>query len=316
MPLSLNESYNCVIVLGPTAVGKTALGVRIAAALDGEVISADSRQVYRGLDIGSGKDLADYNLNGRAIPYHLIDITDLHTEYSVFLYQQDFYKCFSSLQERGITPVIVGGSGMYLDAIVRDYDLVPVPENAALREELKNVPLEELGKMLLKLKGGFIHVPRDLLERERVIKAIEIERFIQSPDCAEFKKTLAPRPEIRPLIIGTSLPRDALRANIKRRLLERMDAGMIEEVVRLHREFSFERLEKLGLEYRYVSEFLQNKFSSREEMTEKLNIAIGQFAKRQETWFRGMEKKGVKINWLPQTNDIEVKLAAAECLMR
>ena len=255
--------YNCVVLLGPTAVGKTAIGVRLAAELGGEIISADSRQVYKGLDIGSGKDLADYVLDGKQIPYHLIDVADLSQEYSVFLYQLDFYKCFSEIRSRGLLPVVVGGSGMYVDAIVRGYDLVPVPENKELRASLADKSLEELGKTLLALKGGSLHVPRDLLERERVVKAIEIETFIQSPECASFKKSLPPRPDIRPLILGTTLPRDRLRANIARRLDQRLDEGMIDEVRRLHDAgASWERLERLGLEYRYVSEFLQGKHSS------------------------------------------------------
>lgn len=310
---SLPSSYNCVVLLGPTAVGKTALGVRLADFLDGEILSADSRQVYKGLDIGSGKDLAEYEFRGRVVPYHLIDIAELSCEYSVFLYQQDFYKVFKSILEKGKIPVIVGGTGMYLDAVIRNYDLVPVPENRELREWAKDIPLEDLGKMLLELKGGAIHVRRDLLERERVVKAIEIEKFIQSDECAEFKKSLEARPEIRPLVLGTTLERAMLRANIRRRLYERLDAGMIEEVERLHSQgVSWERLEKLGLEYRFVSEFLEGKCSSKEEMSEKLNIAIGQFAKRQETWFRGMEKNGVNIHWLPRIPDLETRLSAAK----
>ena len=305
-------AYNCVVLLGPTAVGKTAIGVRLARALGTEIISADSRQVYKGLDIGSGKDLADYVLDGVKVPYHLIDVADLSQEYSVFLYQKDFYNCFLEMQARGLVPLVVGGSGMYVDAVVRGYDLVPVPENAALRASLADKSLEELGKILLDLKGGSIHVPRDLLERERVVKAIEIETFIQSPECEAFKKSLPPRPDIRPLVLGTTLPRERLRANIARRLDERLEQGMIEEVRRLHDEgASWERLEKLGLEYRFVSEFLQGKHSSPKEMRDLLCTAICQFAKRQETWFRGMEKKGVKINWLPLEGSVEEKVKAA-----
>lgn len=304
--------YNCVVLLGPTAVGKTAIGVRLAAALGGEIISADSRQVYKGLDIGSGKDLADYVLDGKQIPNHLIDVSDLSQEYSVFLYQKDFYKTFSELKARGVLPVVVGGSGMYVDAVVRGYDLVPVPENKGLRAELAKKSLEELGKILLDLKGGSLHVPRDLLERERVVKAIEIETFVQSPQCEAFKKSLPPRPDIRPLILGTTLPRELLRANIARRLDQRLEEGMVEEVQGLHEEgASWERLEKLGLEYRFVSEFLQGKYSSQKEMRDLLCTAICQFAKRQETWFRGMEKKGVKINWLPLEGSVEEKVKAA-----
>ena len=304
--------YNCVVLLGPTAVGKTAIGVRLAASLGGQIISADSRQVYKGLDIGSGKDLADYVLDGKKIPYHLIDIADLSQEYSVFLYQNDFYKTFLELQGRGVLPVVVGGSGMYLDAVVRGYDLVPVPRNERLREGLSKKSLEELGKILLDLKGGSLHVPRDLLERERVVKAIEIETFIQSPECVAFKKSLPPRPDIRPLILGTTLPRERLRANIGRRLDQRLEEGMIEEVQGLHEKgASWERLERLGLEYRYVSEFLQGKYSSKKEMRDFLFTAICQFAKRQETWFRGMEKKGVKINWILKEGSLEERFLSA-----
>ena len=256
--------------------------------------------------------MADYVLDGKQIPYHLIDVSDLSQEYSVFLYQKDFYKTFSDLQERDILPVVVGGSGMYVDAVVRGYDLVPVPENKELRASLADKSLEELGKILLDLKGGSIHVPRDLLERERVVKAIEIETFIQSPECEAFKKSLPPRPDIRPLVLGTTLPRERLRANIARRLDERLQEGMVEEVERLHKAgASWERLEKLGLEYRFVSEFLQGKHSSQKEMRDLLCTAICQFAKRQETWFRGMEKKGVRINWLPLEGSVEEKVKAA-----
>lgn len=307
-----HSPYNCVVLLGPTAVGKTALGVRLADFLSGEIVSADSRQVYKGLDIGSGKDLAEYEFHGRTVPYHLIDIAELSCEYSVFLYQQDFYKVFKLISEKGKIPVVVGGTGMYLDAVIRNYDLVPVPENKELREWAKGVSLEELGKTLLELKGGALHVMRDLLERERVVKAIEIETFIRSPECEEFKKGLEARPEIRPLVLGTTVERETLRANIRKRLYERLDSGMIEEVARLHSEgVSWERLEKLGLEYRFVSEFLEGKRSDKEEMAEKLCVAIGQFAKRQETWFRGMEKNGVNIQWLPKIPDVDARFAAA-----
>lgn len=313
---SISNSYNCIVLLGPTAVGKTALGVRIADFLSGEIVSADSRQVYKGLDIGSGKDLAEYEFCGRSVPYHLIDIAELSCEYSVFLYQQDFYKVFKLILGKGKIPVIVGGTGMYIDAVIRNYDLLPVPENKELREWAKDVPLEELGKMLLELKGGHIHVMRDLLERDRVIKAIEIEKFVQSPECDAFKKNLEARPEIRPLVLGTTLERATLRDNIRKRLYARLDSGMIEEVEGLHSQgASWERLERLGLEYRFVSEFLEGKFSSKDEMAEKLCIAIGQFAKRQETWFRGMEKKGVKINWLPKIPDLDARFAAAREFM-
>ena len=289
-----SSSYNCIIVLGPTAVGKTAIGVAVARAFNGEIISADSRQTYCHLDIGSGKDLAEYSEGGETVPYHLIDITELPAEYNVYNYQQDFYKAFKDISARGKLPVVVGGTGMYLDAIVRDYQLVILPENKKLHEELEATPLEVLAERLMKLQPD-LHTKGDLLEKDRVIKALEIiEAKKQGVD-----STSVQRPEIKPFIIGTTLPRPQLWENISIRLKERLDEGMIEEVQSIHDSgISWERLEKLGLEYRFCSEFLQGKISSKEELYEGLFIAIRQFAKRQETWFRMMEKKGVEIHWL------------------
>ena len=296
MSSSSDKIYNCVIILGPTAVGKTAIGVAVARAFNGEIISADSRQTYRHLDIGSGKDLADYaaSKEGPAVPYHLIDITELPAEYNVYNYQQDFYKAFRDITERGKLPVIVGGTGMYLDAIVRDYQLVILPENKKLHEELEATPLEVLAERLIKLQPD-LHTKGDLLEKDRVIKALEIiEAKKQGVD-----STSVQRPKINPLIIGTTLPRPQMWENISKRLRERLDGGMLEEVKSIHDSgISWERLEKLGLEYRFCSEFLQGKIETKEELFEGLFIAIRQFAKRQETWFRMMEKKGVEIKWL------------------
>ena len=296
MSSSSEKSYNCVIILGPTAVGKTAIGVAVARAFNGEIISADSRQTYRHLDIGSGKDLDDYAESeaGPAVPYHLIDITELPAEYNVYNYQQDFYKAFKDITGRGKLPVVVGGTGMYIDAIVRDYQLVILPENKKLHEELEATPLEVLADRLIKLQPD-LHVKADLLEKDRVIKALEIiEAKKQGMD-----STSVQRPEINPLIIGTTLPRPQLWENISIRLRQRLDGGMLEEVQGLHdRGITWERLEKLGLEYRFCSEFLQGKIESKEKLFEGLFIAIRQFAKRQETWFRMMEKKGVEIHWL------------------
>ena len=287
-------SYNCVIILGPTAVGKTAIGVNVASYFNAEIISADSRQTYCKLDIGSGKDLDEYVVNGKQIPYHLIDIVSLPTEYNVYNYQQDFYKAFSDIKSRNVLPVIVGGTGMYLDAIVRDYQLVILPENPELHKQLEETPLEVLAARLLELQPD-LHTKCDLQEKDRVIKALEI---------IEAKKqgvisTSSQRPEINPFIIGTTLPRPKMWENISIRLKERLENGMLEEVQSIHDSgITWERLEKLGLEYRFCSEFLQGKIPSKNELYEKLFIAIRQFAKRQETWFRMMEKKGVKINWL------------------
>lgn len=305
------NDFNCVVVLGPTAVGKTSVGVDIAAKFNGEIISADSRQVYNHLDIGSGKDLSDYVFEGKKIPYHLIDIIDLPNEYNVYNYQLDFYKVFVDLQNRKKLPVVVGGTGMYLDAIIRNYNLVMLPENKKLHAELEKLPLEVLCERLLKEEPN-LHQKSDLLEKNRVIKALEI---------IEAKKngvdaTSVNRPEIKPFIIGMTLPRQELWENIYKRLKERIDEGMIDEVLSIHQSgISWERLEKLGLEYRYCSLFLQKKIETKEEMTEKLFIAIRQFAKRQETWFRFMEKNGVKINWLKQGSKDE-RISETENLVK
>ena len=299
-------SYNCVVILGPTAVGKTSIGVSVAHALDGEIISADSRQTYRRLNIGSGKDICEYCINGRQIPYHLIDIVDLPAEYTVYDYQKDFYKAFEDIIQRKKRPVIVGGTGMYLDAIIRDYKLVNLQEDKVLHEELESTPLEVLCERLLKEQPD-LHVKADLQEKERVIKAIEI---------IEAKKrgndtTSDYRPDINPFIIGTTLNREQLWQNISIRLKERLDEGMLDEVSSIHEDgISWERLEKLGLEYRYCSLFLQGKIATKDELFEQLFIAIRQFSKRQQTWFRMMEKKGVKIHWLePESKEARINQA-------
>ena len=290
----MNKKYNCLILLGPTAVGKTSIGVALAGNFDGEIISADSRQTYRHLDIGSGKDLDEYNFEGKPVPYHLIDITELPAEYNVYNYQKDFYRVFKDISLREKLPVVVGGTGMYLDAVVRGYEMVILPENPALHAELEAKSLEELGKMLLNEQPD-LHVMADLKEKERVIKALEIIEAKKNG----IESTAVERPDIRPFIIGTTLPRAELWKNISVRLKERLDGGMIEEVEGIHKSgITFERLEKLGLEYRFCSEYLQGKYKSRDELEEKLFIAIRQFAKRQETWFRMMERKGVEIHWL------------------
>lgn len=300
-------SFNCVIILGPTAVGKTSIGVSVAAKFNGEILSADSRQTYRKLDIGSGKDLDEYVVDGNPVPYHLIDIIDLPEEYTVYNYQQDFYKAFKDIQARNKLPVVVGGTGMYLDAIVRDYQLVNLPENPELHKELMETPLEELAQRLLKEQPD-LHVMADLQEKDRVVKALEI---IEAKK-AGYDTTSADRPQINPLIIGTTLERPLMWENISKRLKERIDGGMLEEVQAIHDSgITWERLEKLGLEYRYCSLLLKGELNSKEELFDKLFIAIRQFAKRQETWFRMMEKKGVKIHWLPQVLDKNTRINAA-----
>ena len=323
-----SSPYNCIFLLGPTAVGKTAVGVQLALALDGEILSADSRQVYKRLDIGSGKDLADYDVKKADgsqvhIPYHLIDITDLSHEYNLFDYQEDFYRAFADVQGRGKLPIIVGGTGMYLDCILRNYDLVPTPEKPEEKAALEAKSYEELKALLIAEKAR-LHNTTDFADKDRIIHALLIERYLKSPECAAYRASRPPRPVLRPLVLGTSLDRPLLRERIARRLRDRLDAGMIEEVQGLHKEgvdgksgASWERLEQLGLEYRFVSEYLQGHYGqvagqeAKDALFEKLHFAIGRFAKRQETWFRGMEKKGVRIHWLPSTTDLAERTQAA-----
>lgn len=309
--ISPSEKYNSLVLLGPTAVGKTSLGVRLADEFGLEIISADSRQVYKGLDLGSGKDIAEYNYNGHQIPYHVIDVTDLNTEYNLFNFTKDFYRAFEDISKRKIVPFTVGGTGMYLDSFIRKYELVEVPENPELRKKMEDMTLEELDQMLLKLKPD-LHNRTDLALRDRVVKAIEIATYMQSPEYEKNKEELLTRPEVKPLVLGTTIDRTILRENIRKRLVERLDEGMIEEVEALHNQgFSYERMERLGLEYKFVSEFLEGKIKTKDEMVQGLYTAICQFAKRQETWFRGMERKGVYIHWLTKEADQNKKFEDA-----
>ncbi len=328
-------NYNCIFVIGPTAVGKTEIGVRLAASLGGEVLSADSRQVYRGLDIGSGKDLRDFKMNKNLalslnpalkdkitdgfynVPYHIIDVTDLSHEYSLFDFTADFYNSFADCQKRGVLPVVVGGTGMYLDSILRNYDMIPFEEDKAERRNLESLSYEELKSILISEKEK-LHNTSEFGDSGRIINAILLNRFTKSEEYKTLrKKVLSARPKVNPLVLGTTLPRPLVRERIAKRLHDRLEEGLVEEVQNLHENgASWQRLESLGLEYRFVSEYLQQKIESKEKLFELLNLAIGQFAKRQETWFKGMEKKGVKINWLPQEMPVDVRFEAALELVR
>ncbi len=277
---------NAVVILGATATGKTSCAVAIAKKFGGEIISADSRQVYRGLDIGSGKDLSEYG----DVPCHLVDIVSLPDEYSVYTFQKDFCRVFAEVQERNALPVIAGGTGMYLDSVIRGYRFRNVPENPALRAELAPCSLEELRDRLFRSKTE-IHNRTDLEIRERLVRAIEIAEAPQKGEGLPVN--------LAPVILGIRFTRDELRRRIRVRLEARIDEGMIDEVAAIHESgIPWERLERLGLEYRYTAEFLQGKIASREAYVRLLYTAICQFAKRQETWFRGMERKGVTINWI------------------
>ena len=285
---------NLIVILGPTASGKTNLAAKLAYDLQGEIISADSRQVYKNMDIGTGKDLSQYILNGRRIPYHLIDIVEPEDEFNLFEFQSRFYKIFSDLTEKKILPVLVGGTGLYLESVLTGYNMPHAPMNQELWKELNRKSKDELQKMLLALKPQ-LHNKTDLEDSERLIRAIEIER-------ARSTKDQTQKPDINAVVFGIRWERSTLRQRITVRLKERLEQGMIEEVMKLHTTgLTWTKLESFGLEYRFISQYLQRKITF-DEMTKKLNTAIHQFAKRQETWFRRMEKKGIVINWL-QSND-------------
>lgn len=287
------KDKNALVVLGPTASGKTHLGVGLAKELGGEVVSADSRQVYRGLDIGTGKDLEEYDVDGVRIPCHLIDIVDPGEEFNVFEYQRRFYAVFEKLDARNVLPVVVGGSGLYIEAVLKGYRMVEAPEDPELRAELEALPEDALVERLALLKDR-LHNTTDLATRDRMIRAIEIAVYSRDHEPV-------PAPEIRPLILGTSWRRDHLRARIRQRLKERLDSGLIEEVERVHASGTpWARLEQLGLEYRFVAEFLQGKIQNKNDLFQKLSAAICRFAKRQDTWFRRMERNGTVIHWVPE----------------
>ncbi|MDP4185607.1 MAG: tRNA (adenosine(37)-N6)-dimethylallyltransferase MiaA [Bacteroidota bacterium] len=287
-----NSPYNLVAILGPTATGKTSVATSLAAEIDGEIISADSRQVYRGMDLGTGKDLEDYTVDGKKIPYHLIDIVDAGYQYNVFEYQSDFFKAFEDIRCRDKFPIMCGGSGMYLESVLRGYRLIQVPPDEKLREELSGKSLEELTRLLLSYKSK-LHNVTDIVNTKRAIRAIEIEEYYVNHPTEETTAT-----NVSGLIIGINFDRDTRRKRITERLKQRLDSGMIEEVGQLLASgITPEALIYYGLEYKYLTLYLQKQLSY-DEMFGKLNIAIHQFAKRQMTWFRGMERRGFTIHWL------------------
>ena len=288
------NNYELITLLGPTASGKTALAAALAARLDTEIISADSRQLYRGMDIGTGKDLADYVVDGKSIPYHLIDICDPGYKYNVFEYQHDFFRVFTALRERGLLPVLCGGTGLYIEAVLKGYKLLDVPPNPALRERLSGKSLAELETLLSSYK--VLHNKTDVDSVQRAIRAIEIEEFYrtQAPDVREY----AP---LHSLIVGVDIDRELRREKISKRLRARLDEGMVDEVRRiLSNGVAPEDLIYYGLEYKYLTLYVIGRLTY-EEMVSQLEIAIHQFAKRQMTWFRGMERRGCTIHWLDAT---------------
>ena len=299
-----------ITILGPTASGKTPFAAALARRIGGEIISADSRQVYRRMDIGTGKDLDDYG----EVPYHLIDIAEPGTKYNLFQYQHDFLKAYEDIRSRGVTPILCGGTGLYLEAVLKGYQLAPVPENKQLRASLEGKSLEELTQMLVELKrknGTNMHNKTDVDSAQRAIRAIEIELFN-----GENPQEGAQIPPIDSLIIGVDIDREERRRKISRRLKQRLETGMVEEVkALLDSGIPADDLIYYGLEYKFVTEYLIGK-TTYEEMYRSLEIAIHQFAKRQMTWFRGMERRGFTIHWIDAMMPMEEKVEEVMRLMR
>lgn len=282
---------NLLVVLGATATGKTGLAVHLAKEFDGEIISADSRQIYRGMDLGTGKDLEEYVVDGTPIPYHLIDIADAGYKYNVFEFQQDFVKAFEAIQKRQKMPVVCGGTGMYLEAVLKGYKLIAVPKDQAFRDELEQKSLEELEALLKTYKE--LHNNSDVETKKRAIRAIEIERYYKAHPEIEMDY-----PEMNPLLVGIKFDRETRRDRITFRLNERLKSGMVEEVEALLKSgVAPEDLIYYGLEYKFLTQYVIGELSY-DEMFKGLEIAIHQFAKRQMTWFRKMERSGSNIHWL------------------
>ena len=293
-----------ITILGPTASGKTPLAAALARRIGGEILSADSRQVYRRMDIGTGKDLGDY----QGVPYHLIDICEPGTRYNLFQYQQDFFTAYEQVRGRGAVPILCGGTGLYIEAVLKGYRLSPVPQNQTLRDALEGRSLTELTEILRQLKarsGTTMHNTTDVDSAQRAIRAIEIEQYT-----LDHPMPLRELPAVESLIVGVNIDRDLRREKITRRLRARLDEGMADEVRSLLAEgIAPEDLTYYGLEYKYVTEYVVGHLSF-DEMFRQLEIAIHQFAKRQMTWFRGMERRGFHIHWIDATLPMDTKVEA------
>lgn len=295
-----------ITILGPTACGKTAVATALASRIHGEIISADSRQVYRGMDIGTGKDLDDYVVDGVEIPYHLIDIAEPGTKYNLYQYQCDFHKAYDDIESRGVTPILCGGTGLYIEAVLKGYALSPVPQNLKLRDNLEGKSLEELTSILVELKkksGSAMHNRTDVDTSQRAIRAIEIETYN-----LEHPTELRVLPPIDSVVIGLSISRDERRRKITARLRQRLENGMVDEIRGLlQRGIPADDLIYYGLEYKYVTEYVIGKLTY-DDMFRQLEIAIHQFAKRQMTWFRGMERRGTAIRWVDSSQPMDEKI--------
>ncbi|NDV84074.1 tRNA (adenosine(37)-N6)-dimethylallyltransferase MiaA [Bacteroides sp. 51] len=301
-------NYDLITILGPTASGKTPFATALAYELDAEIISADSRQLYRGMDLGTGKDLDDYTINGRQIPYHLIDIAEPGYKYNVFEYQQDFLKAYEDIQEKGKLPILCGGTGMYLESVLKGYKLIPVPENPELRQKLAGKTLSELTEILSSYKT--LHNSTDVDTAKRAIRAIEIEEYYVTNDTEQREF-----PPIKSLIIGLDIERELRREKISRRLKQRITDGMIEEVKGLlEKGVPAADLIYYGLEYKFLTLYATGQIEY-DEMYNGLETAIHQFAKRQMTWFRGMERRGFDIYWINASLPMEEKIQEAKALL-
>ena len=293
--------YDLITILGPTASGKTTLAAHLAKCIKSEIISADSRQVYRSMDIGTGKDLSDYCVDGVTIPYHLIDIVDPGYKYNLFEYQRDFLQVYNHIRQKGITPILCGGTGLYIESVLKGYELVPVPENPILRAELEMYELPQLTEKLKTYKQ--LHNTTDVDTKKRAIRAIEIEEYY-----LEHEAEIPEFPKINSLVIGVDIERELRREKISKRLRCRLDEGMVDEVKNiLARGVAPDDLIYYGLEYKYLTNFVIGKMTYG-DMVSELEIAIHQFAKRQMTWFRGMERRGFTIHWIDATLPMETKI--------
>lgn len=307
------QNQKMITILGPTASGKTSVAAALALRTGGEIISADSRQVYRRMDIGTGKDLADYTIGDVHIPYHLIDIAEPGTKYNLFQYQQDFHTAYNDIRNRGKLPILCGGTGLYIEAVLGGYSLSPVPQNQQLRESLEGRSLDQLTQMLVELKqknGSNMHNRTDVDTAQRAIRAIEIETYNLEHPTPERQM-----PPVDSLVIGINIDRELRREKITRRLKARLEEGMCDEIRSLiDGGVNPDDLIYYGLEYKFVTEYVVGK-TSYEEMFRQLEIAIHQFAKRQMTWFRGMERRGYTIHWIDAAQSMDEKVEAIMSLM-
>lgn len=307
------QNQKMITILGPTASGKTSVAAALALRTGGEIISADSRQVYRRMDIGTGKDLADYTIGDVHIPYHLIDIAEPGTKYNLFQYQQDFHTAYNDIRSRGKLPILCGGTGLYIEAVLGGYSLSPVPQNQKLRESLEGKSLDQLTQMLVRLKqknGSNMHNRTDVDTAQRAIRAIEIETYN-----LEHPTPQRQMPPVDSLVIGINIDRELRREKITRRLKARLEEGMCDEICSLiDGGVNPDDLIYYGLEYKFVTEYVVGR-TSYEEMFRQLEIAIHQFAKRQMTWFRGMERRGYTIHWIDAAKSMDEKVEAIMSLM-